>query len=119
MAGNFGMAFFSLAGVVLAVTWAEAVDADKGHFGRKAITRSWLFVVLPALALNYLGQGALLIGDEKAMRAPFFLLIPSWGLWPMVILATAATIIASQAVITGAFSLASQAARIGYLPRLR
>src|ERR1700754_417987 len=113
------IAFFALAAVVLAVTGAEALYADMGHFGRKAITRGWLFVVLPALALNYLGQGALLLGDPKTSSAPFFLLIPSWGLWPMVLLATAATVIASQAVITGAFSVASQAARLGYLPRLR
>ena len=119
MVGHFEIAFFALTAVVLAVTGAEALYADMGHFGRKAITRAWLFVVLPALALNYLGQGALLIEDEKAMSAPFFLLIPGWALWPMVLLATAATIIASQAVITGAFSLASQAARLGYLPRLR
>ena len=117
--GHFEIAFFALTAVVLAVTGAEALYADMGHFGRKAITRAWLFVVLPALVLNYMGQGALLIGNEKAMSAPFFLLIPSWALWPMVLLATAATIIASQAVITGAFSLASQAARLGYLPRLR
>ena len=117
--GHFEIAFFALTAVVLAVTGAEALYADMGHFGRKAITRAWLFVVLPALALNYLGQGALLIGDPATMRAPFFLLIPSWALWPMVLLATAATVIASQAVITGAFSVAAQAARIGYLPRLR
>ena len=117
--GHFEIAFFALTAVVLAVTGAEALYADMGHFGRKAITRAWLFLVLPALALNYLGQGALLIGDARTMRAPFFLLIPSWALWPMVILATAATVIASQAVITGAFSVASQAARIGYLPRIR
>jgi KUP system potassium uptake protein len=119
MVGHFEIAFFALTAVVLAVTGAEALYADMGHFGRKAITRGWLFVVLPALALNYLGQGALLIGDPSTMRAPFFLLIPSWALWPMVLLATAATVIASQAVITGAFSLAYQAARIGYLPRIR
>ena len=117
--GHFEIAFFALTAVVLAVTGAEALYADMGHFGRKAITRAWLFLVLPALALNYLGQGALLIGDPSTMRAPFFLLIPSWALWPMVLLATAATVIASQAVITGAFSVAAQAARIGYLPRLR
>jgi KUP system potassium uptake protein len=119
MVGNFGTAFFSLAGVVLAVTGAEALYADMGHFGRKAITRAWLFVVLPALALNYLGQGALLIADKTTMSAPFFLLTPGWARLPMVLLATAATIIASQAVITGAFSLASQAVQLGYLPRLR
>jgi KUP system potassium uptake protein len=119
MVGNFGTAFFSLAGVVLAVTGAEALYADMGHFGRKAITRAWLFVVLPALALNYLGQGASVIADRTAMSAPFFLLTPGWARLPMVLLATAATIIASQAVITGAFSLASQAVELGYLPRLR
>jgi KUP system potassium uptake protein len=119
MVGNFGTAFFSLAGVVLAVTGAEALYADMGHFGRKAITRGWMFVVLPALALNYLGQGASVIADRTAMSAPFFLLIPGWGRLPMVLLATAATVIASQAVITGAFSLASQAVQLGYLPRLR
>ncbi|MCW2560797.1 MAG: family potassium uptake protein, partial [Mycobacterium sp.] len=119
MTGNFGMAFFSLAGVVLAVTGAEALYADMGHFGRKAITRAWLFVVLPALALNYLGQGALLIADKTTISAPFFLLTPDWARVPMVLLATAATVIASQAVITGGFSLASQAVELGYLPRLR
>ena len=119
MVGDFGTAFFSLAGVVLAVTGAEALYADMGHFGRKAITRAWLFVVLPALALNYLGQGALLIADKTTMSAPFFLLTPGWARLPMVLLATAATVIASQAVITGAFSLASQAVELGYLPRLR
>ncbi|MDT7731387.1 MAG: system potassium uptake protein [Mycobacterium sp.] len=119
LVGNFGTAFFSSAGVVLAVTGAEALYADMGHFGRKAITRAWLFVVLPALALNYLGQGALLITDKATLSAPFFLLTPEWGRVPMVLLATAATVIASQAVITGAFSLASQAVQLGYLPRLR
>jgi KUP system potassium uptake protein len=119
MAGNFGTAFFSLAGVVLAVTGAEALYADMGHFGRKAITRAWLFVVLPALALNYLGQGASVIADQTSMSAPFFLLTPEWGRIPMVLLTTVATVIASQAVITGAFSLASQAVELGYLPRLR
>jgi KUP system potassium uptake protein len=119
LVGNFGTAFFSLAGVVLAVTGAEALYADMGHFGRKAITRAWLIVVLPALVLNYLGQGALLIADNSTLSAPFFLLTPGWARVPMVLLATAATVIASQAVITGAFSLASQAAQLGYLPRLR
>ncbi len=119
MVGNFGTAFFSLTGVVLAVTGAEALYADMGHFGRKAITAAWLLVVLPALVLNYLGQGALVAANKAAVSAPFFLLIPGWARLPMVLLATAATIIASQAVITGAFSLASQAAHLGYLPRLR
>ena len=119
MVGDFGTAFFSLAGVVLAVTGAEALYADMGHFGRKAITRAWVLVVLPALVLSYLGQGALVLSDKTAMSAPFFLLTPGWARLPMVLLATAATIITSQAVISGAYSLASQAAQLGYLPRLR
>ena len=118
MVGNFHIAFFALAAVVLAVTGAEALYADMGHFGRRAITRGWL-LVLPACTLSYLGQGALLIGDERLVNAPFFLLVPEWGRIPIVLLATAATVIASQAVVTGAFSVASQAAQLGYLPRLR
>jgi KUP system potassium uptake protein len=91
-----------------------------GHFGRGPITRAWLFLVFPAVILNYLGQGALVLGDpSRTISNPFFLLVPSWGRIPMVILATAATVIASQAVISGAFSLTQQAAQIGYLPRLR
>jgi len=117
--GDFGTAFFSLAGVVLAVTGAEALYADMGHFGPRPIRLAWLFVVLPAVVLNYLGQGALLLSDRATLSAPFFLLTPGWARLPMVLLATAATIIASQAVITGAFSLASQATQLGYLPRLR
>ena len=119
MVGHFGIAFFALAAVVLAVTGAEALYADMGHFGRRAIARGWLFLVLPACVLSYLGQGALLLGDETAVSAPFFLLTPDWARVPMVLLATAATVIASQAVITGAYSVASQAAQLGYLPRLR
>ncbi|WP_433197903.1 potassium transporter Kup [Nocardia sp. CA-107356] len=119
MFGHFGIAFFALAGVVLAVTGAEALYADMGHFGRKAITRGWLGLVLPACTLSYLGQGALLLGDESAVSSPFFLLAPGWARLPMVLIATAATVIASQAVITGAYSVASQAAQLGYLPRLR
>jgi KUP system potassium uptake protein len=119
MFGHFHIAFFALAAVVLAVTGAEALYADMGHFGRKPITLAWLFVVLPACVLNYFGQGALILGDEKMVNAPFFLLTPSWARLPMVLLATAATIIASQAVITGAFSVAAQAAKLGLLPRLR
>ena len=119
MVGHFGIAFFALAAVVLAVTGAEALYADMGHFGRRAIARGWLFLVLPACVLSYLGQGALLLGDETAVSAPFFLLTPDWARLPMVLLATAATVIASQAVITGAYSVASQAAQLGYLPRLR
>jgi KUP system potassium uptake protein len=119
VAGQFHIAFFALAAVVLAVTGAEALYADMGHFGRKAITFGWLGLALPACALSYLGQGALLLADESTVSAPFFLLIPGWARLPMILLATAATVIASQAVITGAFSVASQAAGLGYLPRLR
>jgi KUP system potassium uptake protein len=118
--GHFSTAFYSLAAVVLAVTGAEALYADMGHFGRGPITRVWLILVFPALVLSYLGQGALILGDPKgAIRSPFFLLVPGWGRLPMVFLAAAATIIASQAVISGAFSLTQQAVQIGYLPRLR
>lgn len=119
MAGRFHIAFFALAAIVLAVTGAEALYADMGHFGRRAITVGWLGLVLPACTLSYFGQGALVLSDESTVVAPFFLLTPEWARIPMVLLATAATVIASQAVITGAFSVASQAARLGYLPRLR
>jgi KUP system potassium uptake protein len=119
MAGHFHIAFFSLAAIVLSVTGAEALYADMGHFGRKSITFGWLGLVLPACTLSYFGQGALVLADQSKVTAPFFLLTPKWALIPMVLLATAATVIASQAVITGAFSVASQAARLGYLPRLR
>jgi KUP system potassium uptake protein len=119
MFGHFHIAFFALAAVVLAVTGAEAIYADMGHFSRKPIMVGWLFVVLPACVLSYFGQGALVLGDESKVSAPFFLLTPDWARLPMVLLATAATVIASQAVITGAFSVASQAAQLGYLPRLR
>jgi KUP system potassium uptake protein len=117
--GDFGTAFFALAAVVLAVTGAEALYADMGHFGRPAITRSWLGLVFPALILSYMGQGALIIDNVHNIRSPFFLLAPEWGQWPLLILATAATVIASQAVITGAFSVAHQAVQLGYLPRLK
>ena len=117
--GHFHIAFFALAAVVLAVTGAEALYADMGHFGRKAITVAWLGVVLPALVLNYFGQGALLLDDESVVTAPFFLLVPDAAKIPMIVLSTAATVIASQAVITGAYSVAAQAAKIGYLPRMR
>ena len=117
--GHFGTAFFALAAVVLAVTGAEALYADMGHFGRRAITRAWMFLVFPACILSYFGQGALILDDPDNISSPFFLLVPHWGRWPMVLLATAATVIASQAVITGAYSVASQAAQLGYLPRLR
>jgi KUP system potassium uptake protein len=104
--------------VFLAVTGAEALYADMGHFGRKPIQAAWLFIVLPALICNYLGQGALILTDPKAVENPFYLLAPGWGLGPLVVLSTAATVIASQAVITGAYSLASQAIQLGLLPRL-
>ena len=120
LVGNFSIAFFALAAVVLAVTGAEALYADMGHFGRPAITRAWLILVFPACVLSYMGQGALVLDDPVGnISSPFFLLVPEWGRLPMVLLATAATVIASQAVITGAFSVASQAALLGYLPRLR
>ena len=112
-------AFLSLGGVVLAVTGAEALYADMGHFGKGPIRRSWFYLVFPALILNYLGQGAFLVDDPSGATNPFFLLVPKWAQIPMVALATMATIIASQAVISGAFSVARQATRLGYLPRLR
>ena len=109
--------FVTLGAVFLAVTGAEALYADLGHFGKRPIQTAWLFVVLPSLAVNYLGQGALLIGDPKAIENPFFLMFPDWALIPMVALATAATVIASQAVITGAYSVTRQAIQLGLLPR--
>jgi len=117
--GHFSTAFFSLTGVVLAVTGAEALYADMGHFGRSPIRRAWLLVVFPACILNYMGQGALILRNPANSSGPFFLLAPGWARLPMVLLAAVATVIASQAVITGAFSVAHQAARLGYLPRLR
>jgi KUP system potassium uptake protein len=120
MVHHFSIAFFSLAAVVLAITGAEALYADMGHFGRPAITRAWLALVFPACVLSYMGQGALILDDPAgSISSPFFLLVPDWGRWAMVLLATAATVIASQAVITGAFSLSRQAVQLGYLPRLR
>ena len=120
LVGHFAIAFFSLAAVVLAITGAEALYADLGHFGRPPITRAWLLLVFPACILSYLGQGALVLGDPSgSVSSPFFLLVPEWGRLPMVLLATAATVIASQAVITGAFSVSHQAVQLGYLPRLR
>ncbi len=107
-----------LGSVFLAVTGAEALYADMGHFGRRPIQAAWLFLVLPALICNYLGQGALILNDPKAVANPFYLLAPTWALMPLIILSTAATVIASQAVITGAYSLASQAIQLGLLPRL-
>jgi KUP system potassium uptake protein len=116
-------AFLMLGGVVLAVTGAEALYADRGHFGAKAIRWGWLGIALPALVLNYLGQGAWILHHPAAPHRsgfnPFFQMLPTWTLWPMVILATAATIIASQAAISGSFSVAKQAVQLGFLPRLK
>jgi KUP system potassium uptake protein len=114
-----GHAFLILGVVFLVVTGGEALYADMGHFGLRPIRLAWFSLVLPSLVVNYLGQGALLISDPTAVRNPFYLLAPSWARYPLVLLATLATVIASQAVITGAFSLASQAVRLGYSPRLR
>lgn len=105
--------------VVLAVTGAEALYADMGHFGPGPIRRAWLRFVFPALLLNYFGQGALLLADPATSANPFFQLSPTWAIYPLVVLAAAATVIASQAVITGAFSLTRQAVQLGYLPRLQ
>ena len=110
--------FVVLGSVLLAVTGAEALYADMGHFGRKAIRVAWFGLVAPALVLNYFGQGALLIGDPKALENPFYLAYPSWALYPMIGLATAATVIASQATISGAYSMTQQAIQLGYLPRM-
>ncbi|MEZ5823135.1 MAG: potassium transporter Kup [Xanthobacteraceae bacterium] len=110
--------FLTLGAVFLVVTGSEALYADLGHFGRGPIRTAWLFVALPALVINYLGQGALILANPAAIENPFFLLYPQWALIPMVILATAATVIASQAVITGAYSLTQQAIQLGLLPRL-
>ncbi len=111
-------AFFALGAVVLVITGAEALYADMGHFGRKPIRLAWFVIVLPSLLLNYFGQGALLLREPQALANPFFLLAPSQLLYPLVLLATFATVIASQAVISGAFSLTRQAVQLGYLPRL-
>ena len=110
---------FILGAVVLAVTGGEAIYTDMGHFGARPIRYGWYFFVLPALMLNYLGQGALVLEDPEAIRNPFYIGVPEWGRWPMIVLATAATVIASQAVITGAFSIARQAMQLGYIPRMR
>ena len=111
-------AFIALGAIVLAVTGAEALYADMGHFGRKPIRAAWFGLVFPALAANYLGQGALLIADAQAIENPFYRLFPGWLLLPMVGLATVATVIASQAVISGAYSMTKQAVQLGFLPRM-
>ncbi|MGI8880486.1 MAG: potassium transporter Kup, partial [Jatrophihabitans sp.] len=112
------IAFIAMGAVVLAITGAEALYADMGHFGRPPIRRAWFFLVFPALSINYLGQGALILHDPKAAANPFFFMAPSWGRIPLVVLATLATVIASQAVISGAFSVTRQAMRLGFLPHL-
>lgn len=113
-----GIGITILGAVVLALTGAEALYADMGHFGRKPIARAWFLLVLPGLVLNYFGQGALILGTPDAVRNPFYLLAPAWALLPMVALSTMATVIASQAVISGAFSLTHQAIQLGYVPRM-
>ncbi len=112
------IAFLTLGSVVLAVTGGEALYTDMGHFGKYPIRLTWFYFVLPALVLNYFGQGALLLNDPQAIENPFYLLAPAWALFPMVLLATAATVIASQAVISGAFSVANQSVQMGFLPRM-
>ena len=115
---NALLGFLSLGAVVLCLTGAEALYADMGHFGARPIRYAWLGYVMPALLINYFGQGALLLADPSAAENPFYLLAPEWGRYPLVLLATAATVIASQAVISGAFSITQQAIQLGYAPRL-
>jgi KUP system potassium uptake protein len=119
VAAHPGTAFIAMGAVVLVITGAEALYADMGHFGRRPIARAWFWVVFPALTLNYLGQAALILRNPAAVDNPFFRLFPSWAQLPMVLLATAATVIASQAVISGAFSLSRQAVQLGLLPPVR
>ena len=119
MFNNPHTTFIILGAVVLCVTGAEALYADMGHFGKKPIRVAWFTVVMPALTLNYFGQGALLLKNPEAVKNPFYMMVPDWALVPMVILATAATVIASQALITGAFSATKQVIQLGYLPRLQ
>jgi KUP system potassium uptake protein len=118
LSADWLVSFLALGGIVLAITGGEALYADMGHFGKSPIRLGWFSFVLPALVLNYFGQGALLLHDASAIENPFYLLAPSWALVPMVILATAATVIASQAVISGAFSVAHQSVQMGFLPRM-
>ncbi|MXR36058.1 low affinity potassium transporter Kup [Craterilacuibacter sinensis] len=118
MLDNGMIAFLTLGSVVLAITGTEALYADMGHFGKSPIRRAWFALVLPALVLNYFGQGALILAEPAAVKNPFFNLAPDWALYPLVGLATFATVIASQAVISGVFSLTRQAVQLGYIPRL-
>lgn len=119
MWNNPGTTFVILGAVVLCVTGAEALYADMGHFGKRPIRLAWFSVVMPCLTLNYFGQGALLLQNPEAVKNPFFMMAPDWALIPLVVLATAATVIASQALITGAFSVTKQVIQLGYLPRLQ
>ena len=114
-----GITFIILGAVVLCVTGGEALYADMGHFGKKPIRLAWFAVVMPSLTLNYFGQGALLLNEPEAVKNPFFMMAPDWALLPLVILATAATVIASQALISGAFSVTKQVIQLGFLPRLQ
>ncbi len=118
-ADNGVAGFLVLGSVFLVVTGGEALYADMGHFGRTPIQMGWFSIVAPALVLNYMGQGALLLDDPSAIENPFYLMAPAWAQWPLTVLATAATVIASQALITGAFSLTVQAMNLDYLPRMR
>jgi KUP system potassium uptake protein len=117
-AHNAGLAFVALGAVVLAVTGGETLYADMGHFGRKAIRVAWFGLVLPALLLNYFGQGAEILHNPASIQSPFYLLAPAWALYPLIALATLATVIASQAVISGAFSVSRQALQLGFIPRM-
>ncbi|HXD43025.1 MAG TPA: potassium transporter Kup [Ramlibacter sp.] len=116
---NPGTTFIVLGAVILCVTGAEALYADLGHFGKKPIRLAWFAIVMPALTLNYFGQGALLLKNPEAVKNPFYMMGPEWAILPLVLLATMATVIASQAMITGAFSVTKQAVQLGYLPRLQ
>ncbi len=115
---HLGISFIALGSIVLTITGTEALYADMGHFGRPAISRAWFLLVFPSLTLNYMGQGSLILSQPSSISNPFFLLFPEWAQLPMVILATIATVIASQAVISGAFSVAKQATRLGFMPRM-
>ena len=119
LVGHPGVAFVALGAVVLCVTGAEALYADMGHFGKQPIRIAWFGMAAPALVLNYFGQGAMLLADPSKVANPFYEMAPSWGLYPLIALATCATVIASQALITAAFSVTKQAIQLGYLPRLR
>ena len=115
---NGWLGFIALGSVILAFTGAEALYADMGHFGRKPIRLAWFAFVLPALVINYFGQGALILHNPEAIKNPFYLMAPTWALFPLIILATMAAVIASQAVISGAFSVSRQALQLGFLPRM-